>query len=49
MVKGEGLHSECERDGQWVKEQRGIKVTPGMFFAASVFVGLFPALFGSLG
>lgn len=31
------------------KEQREMKVTLGMFFAASVFTGLFPALFGSLG
>lgn len=49
LVKGEGWHSECERDRQWRKEQRGIKVTLGMFFGVSVFVGLFPALFGSLG
>lgn len=49
LVKGEGLHSECERDRQWGKEQREIKVTLGTFFGTSVFVGPFPALFGSLG
>lgn len=44
LVKGEGLHPECERDRQWRKEQREMKVTLGMFSGASVSVGLFGRL-----
>lgn len=49
LVKGERWCSECECDRHWGKEQREMKVTLRMFFGASVFVGVFPALFGSLG